>query len=49
VDLESTREEVKLLRQEQIDMTNKIEEKEQENAQLRNHLDQLQGKRKSLL
>ena len=38
-----------MLRQEQIELSNKIEEKEQENGQLKIQVDQLQNKRKSLL
>ena len=49
VDLESAKEEVKMLRQEQIDMTGKVEQKEKENGTLKAQVEQLQNKRKSLL
>jgi hypothetical protein len=48
-DLESARAEVRMLRQEQIEMTNQLEEKEQEGGRLRGQVEQLQNKRKSLL
>lgn len=40
---------MKSLRQEQIDMTGRVEEKEKENSVLRVQVEQLHNKRKSLL
>ena len=47
--LESIRYELKQIRQEQIDLSGKLQEKEHDNEQLRSQVESLQSKRKSLL